>query len=1514
MARRLNTRVLLYLVIFMGGGLVGLGILIAKAVLSDQGGDPVALLAEAREQKERGEHQRALLTVRKAVEADPKNIEALHELSEIALMQEPRPPIMMARNALERVLAMDPTNFEARRDLAGLYVFIPLRHPERGFIRARDDELSLTELYALSRGRGVLWQADSKTALREIDALIELRPEYGLGHLWGGVIELHLGDDAPLKADKDERYGVVVQRCETGIQFAPGRVDLYRLMVMAMHGDRLGVGEDKMLEVADRAIENNPDVTDAYALKAGLLTGFGRLDEAAELLRGALEKVGQDGDVYAALGDIELRRRKIEQAEQDLLKAVEIKPDAEGPYLRLARLYAVGGQHPKRIDILQRGRRHLPEARGLKFELADAWLDVSEFEKAEALIADLDDGEDRTGQVSYLRGKKALMQRQARQAITHLLRAREKNPTPLARFLLGQAYLQVEELGAAAKELNQLLLVTPGLTQARALLADVRFRLHRYEEAIREADAILAEDPSHVGMRLLKARALSALGRHDAAVAESRLAIDEVPADPRPLVALAGIQMQAGRPGEAETALLQAGKLAQAEPYESVRQTVFRALAQLYRSMGQTDKLASLQAEVETAFPDAFLVGGGPEEVEQHLRRRLQENPTHLNRILLAELLFRTGRAGEAIPLLEPVIAEADPSSAEWMRAWRQAFMVRLAGETYDEAARLIEALRRARPDAAELAFAEPLVALQQGRPEEAAGLLAAALEHSPNSSLYFLLGQTQFRRGRVADGQAALRRCLDLRPQFVPARLLLGRSMAREGNYTGALLEAREGLRHDEDNLPLIELAAIAHAGLGQLERAVEMRERFAEALPGSVGNLMSLVSLYRRLDRPQDAEARLQQAYDRLPDNPLVVAQFADFYAATGRFSQGQALIERFVADHEEVSEAHLLKADFLRRHRTVLEAEPHYRKAFELDPSNPRSLLLLGEAYVQTAQWEKAERVFMEAVSTFPDDVGPRRRLAEIYRLQGKLDDAEKVIVEVLRRSPDDAVAMVIRGRIAALRRDEKTALDYFEKAAEAAPNYGEALFWKAVLVRSKTPREAQRLLGTIAPGDASFEKAVLQLADLNASAGLYDQAILNLRRGLDFRPQSQLIRRKLAELYMATGQYAKAAEEWQVIVRYAKDPLVLAQYGQALYESGSYSQALEQYEQARQLQPEFPQALVGEAACLYHLGRQQEARERVYAAIEQYDKKAWPRLALARLYELMAQAYYRERRLPQAMQHFEAALEALSNGLIDEPQWVTGYVRKSEILESVKRLPAVPEEHRRVLHQRQREVLETGLNHVSGSILIRTRLGARELEDDRAEAAVAVLRFVAEAFERDFSLMPEMRAALRQYTQGVRFYSLALYQTGKIDEAVRWGRMVWQLDPTDFANANNLAWILAVEKKELDEAEDLMQRALQLLRRNPHILDTAGVIAYLREEHQKAINYLRESIDRGETAEAHYHLGWVYEARQQPSLARQHYEKALEMGLEAKETEDCRKRLERCKKQLGELADVLPAPKG
>ena len=715
----------------------------------------------------------------------------------------------------------------------------------------------------------------------------------------------------------------------------------------------------------------------------------------------------------------------------------------------------------------------------------------------------------------------------------------------------------------------------------------------------------------------------------------------------------------------------------------------------------------------------------------------------------------------------------------------------------------------------------------------------------------------------------------MELKPNLVAAHLSLARVSMIRGDYAGAIVEATEAQKYAPRLVPAMELEAAAQAGQGAWNLAVDIREKIRAVAPENISNLVVLAALYRQQHSPEKSEKVFADAYQRAPDNGELVQRFAEFYVQTGRPEKATVLLEEHVKRNPDKAGAWLLRGEFAVKTSGVTEADTFYRKAAELTPDDPRPLLMLGDQYGQAKQWDAALKAYQEAGKKAKDkDTSVvDLRMADIYMLKGKgeLDTAWKIVNELLRKDPKNAQAMVVGGRILARKDELAKATDLLQKAVETAPTYGEAKFRLARMVMSSDPMKALDLLGAVDPTDTAYERAMILKASIDNRRGLQKEAILDLRQLLDFRPTSQEAQTLLATLYLAVKDPARAVQVIDaMLTNRPGDPSLMVFLGDALYEKKDYREAMAQYSRARMLKPDLPTALIGEARCLVSLNRKADALKLVFDVMNRLDpKETWPRLALVSIYEMTDE-------LPKAV-------ETLIVGIQADPKWETGRMRLSDIFVRARKLPEA------------RQVLDDGLRLVPDSLPLRTDLARVELALGRAEVARQLLEPVGRKYEAEKAQNPDEGERLGQYIAPLGAYSLSLYRLGRIPEAIKWAQVVWDLAPTDVANSNNLAWMLATEQKKLAEATDLVRRCLRLMPNNPQVLDTAGWIAYLRGDLEQSIELLTQSIKQGDNADARFHLGQAYQARERMEDAAEQYKESLKLGLAGKEAETAKREL-------------------
>jgi len=1436
MARKLNTRLLLYMMIFIGvpAGLAVLGFF--QGWFS--GGDPEQLYKDAQAAYEQEEYAQAWIAIRQSVKAggggDP---EVTNLMGDIAMKQTP-PAVSQAIQAYRSTVHLKPDHVEAQRKLAELYIAVRY------------------------------W----KEALTELERLQELDPSLSEAYLWEARAHLGLAEAEPIQSKREPDLLAAIEACEEGLEKAPGDIGLYQMLVVVY--SRLDREED-VDRIIDLALEENPKKARAYLMKASRLASQDKADESMAMLKQGLDTIGPNVELYMALGESSVREANLDDAKTYYAGAIETDPTHEEGYLRLAGIHRIESDREKAVEVLAQGLEQDPDSVPLLAQQADVYLEMNERQKAADAIARVEQLQQQNtnpgtaGVVDFLKGKQALLSQQVRQAITFLERAREKQQGPRASLLLGRAYMLAGELGAAEQSLQNLVDNRPGLTPAWRMLAEVELRLRQFDRAARCAAVVLDRQPKDTETRLHLARALLFQGKTQAALDQAKEAAETDKTSPEPLLLMAVVYEQTKQTDLAEETYRKALDVA-----EDDRQ-VYREFLEFYRRTKQGEKITALIKEAREALPEdtLFAVAGSVQEVEQQLIERAESaDATAGDLLTLADMYRATDRLDEARNAYQRALGKAESGSSLWRRAWQHLFLLHLGSDKYEEAAALVQQLKQVNPDARELMFADPLLLLSKDKVEEATAALRQLAEQNPTlSQAHFMLAQVLAGQNRLDEAIAELTRALNSRPNLTPARLMLARIYQSRGNYAGVRSEADEALRFNPKLVQALEMKAVAHAGLGEWKSALAARQKIAATVPGNTRNLVALAALHMQQHEPKKAEEVLQRAYKQQPKNPVVVRRYAEFLAETDRADKGTEIVDAYVACHPDEARPLILRGEFTAVVAGPEKAEPYFRKAAEIAPDDPYPLVFLGDQYSNEGRWDKAAEAYREAIGRGEDSGLARKRLADVLMLQGKLDEAWKVINQVISSAPKDAAALVVAGRIAAHRNQGEKAEELVRKAIELEPGYGEARVRLAEIHAGPDPMRALDLLDDVDPADRSFEKAQLLRADINTRRVQLTEAILDLRRLLDFRPMSVPGRLQLASKYMAVEKYDLAAKLIEELSRERldKDPDVLVALGEARMRQKSYKAALAAYEKARLVQPESSQALTGEVKALVALGQGQEALSQAHDAMNKWPKEVWPRMALVAVYKETGQ--------------MEKAFEALRTGLLRRENWEAGYVYLADLLVRAERTSEA------------RDVLDTGLKKVPESVQIRAGLAALEIGAHGPKVAVDILEPLAKEFENKYSHMPDRLPSLRPYMPSIRVYSLALYQMGKVEEALKWGMMLWSINPVDVANANNMAWILATEQEDYDRARDMIRQVMRLMPNHPQVLDTAGWIEFLAGRHDEALERFMASIKYGDNPQARYHLGRVYEERERPDEAREEYNKAIEMGLKGDDKADAQRRL-------------------
>ena len=107
------------------------------------------------------------------------------------------------------------------------------------------------------------------------------------------------------------------------------------------------------------------------------------------------------------------------------------------------------------------------------------------------------------------------------------------------------------------------------------------------------------------------------------------------------------------------------------------------------------------------------------------------------------------------------------------------------------------------------------------------------------------------------------------------------------------------------------------------------------------------------------------------------------------------------------------------------------------------------------------------------------------------------------------------------------------------------------------------------------------------------------------------------------------------------------------------------------------------------------------------------------------------------------------------------------------------------------------------------------------------------------------------------------------------------------------ANNLAYLLAVQGKDLDKALELARRAKEKMPEDPAVMDTLGLVYYKKGLYDNAMQELAESAEKlPDNPTVLYHLGLVHHKKGNAKEARANLEKALNLSQDFDGAEEAR----------------------
>ena len=358
-------------------------------------------------------------------------------------------------------------------------------------------------------------------------------------------------------------------------------------------------------------------------------------------------------------------------------------------------------------------------------------------------------------------------------------------------------------------------------------------------------------------------------------------------------------------------------------------------------------------------------------------------------------------------------------------------------------------------------------------------------------------LGYVLFKQGQYTQAIETLREALQLKPDYVPAKLKLAESLFSDGQVEAAGKLYAEILQGDSSRAEAYYGLGRVQAGQGNTKAAVASLEKACELVPQFGAAQFALAGAYRKLGEPEKAAEHFKLYQANTATSPPMVDPVR---AAVQQLNDGAL--------------SHIRRGLALAGMGNLQGAIQQHLEAIQADPKEVQAYINLIQLYARAGENDKAEQAYREAVALNPNRADCYYNYGVLMFQLRQYPEAEQAMKKAIQINPFYAEAHDNLGYLFAMQRQFGEALAEYRKAVGDRPDFRLARFHIGqILVNQDKYAEAiQEFLKILTPVDASTPGYLYALGATYARAGDRPNAVVYMRKARDAaaaRNQTQLL---------------------------------------------------------------------------------------------------------------------------------------------------------------------------------------------------------------------------------------------------------------------------------------------------------------------------------------------------------------------------------------------------------------------
>lgn len=653
-------------------------------------------------------------------------------------------------------------------------------------------------------------------------------------------------------------------------------------------------------QIRDEILAAEPMFIEGHILTASIMAAQGKPDEeVVAAVNKAIALNPQRIESYISLERLYMTREKPAEAEEAIKRGITANPAAAAGITEYGRFLMYSSRDTEAEVEFQKAIQIDPSSIEAREAAAEFFVTSRQMAKAEQAYLELVDLQENSPESRLVLAEFYSQANRGNEAVSTLEQIVQDVPEyVLARYRLGQLYLDRKDTAKVNEQLEALFAINDNDTEALMLRARLRLKENKDEDAVKDVEEVLKKQPSSREALFLMSQARLSLGQIDQANA---FISDLTRYHPNYLkTGLLTIQA-AVTVGDTQNALKLSNELiakanaatpnAENDPQSiadlrvrgvSSRGLAYLDIGKLAEARGDLEEVVRLSPRSSSAAVNLAKVSVAERNHEAALslyEKALVLDAQNFDAVTgIVNSLLRMGQPARAHAKVQEMIG-ANAGRADVIAALRYLNSTVFTSEkNMAGAEQELVAAVELDPDYLPAYSAYAGLLIGQNRTDEAAAQYKRVLEKRPSAHIFTMLGILEESRANSSEAEAAYRTALEMAPESAIAANNLAWLIAeKDGNLDEALRLATIAVSRNQsvagyyDTLGYVYLKkGLASPAVEQLKRAVALEEANAQR-SGTTPNPAYRVRLGMALAKAGDKTSARREVEASLRSNSL-------------------------------------------------------------------------------------------------------------------------------------------------------------------------------------------------------------------------------------------------------------------------------------------------------------------------------------------------------------------------------------------------------------------------------------------------------------------------------------------------------------------------------------------------------------------------------------------------------------------------------------------------------------------